>query len=121
MTILIRQAKIVDPTSSFHLSIQDLFIENGIITTIGSIHKNADHVVEAPGLHVSPGWMDLFAHFCDPGLEFKETIETGIAAAARGGFTEVMVLPNTKPVVDHSKIKTGSSNSASAGSYYKTG
>lgn len=100
MTILIRQAKIVDPTSSFHLSIQDLFIENGIITTIGSIHKNADHVVEAPGLHVSPGWMDLFAHFCDPGLEFKETIETGIAAAARGGFTEVMVLPNTKPVVD---------------------
>lgn len=100
MTILIRQAKIVDPTSSFHLSIQDVFIENGIITTIGSIHKNADHVVEAPGLHVSPGWMDLFAHFCDPGLEFKETIETGIAAAARGGFTEVMVLPNTKPVVD---------------------
>jgi dihydroorotase len=100
MTILIRQAKIVDPTSSFHLSIQDVFIENGIITTIGSIQKNADHVVEAPGLHVSPGWMDLFAHFCDPGLEFKETIETGIAAAARGGFTEVMVLPNTKPVVD---------------------
>ncbi|MBS4065776.1 MAG: dihydroorotase [Chitinophagaceae bacterium] len=100
MTILIRQAKIVDPTSSFHLSIQDILIENGIIKEIGSLQQKADHVLEAPGLHVSPGWMDLFAHFCDPGLEFKETIETGIAAAARGGFTEVMVLPNTKPVVD---------------------
>lgn len=100
MTILIRQAKIVDPTSSFHLSIQDIFIENGIIKEIGSVQQTADHVIDAPGLHVSPGWLDLFAHFCDPGLEFKETIETGIAAAAKGGFTEVMVVPNTKPVVD---------------------
>jgi dihydroorotase len=100
MTILIRQAKIVDPTSPFHLSTQDLFIEHGIIKTIGSVNQNADHVFDGAELHVSPGWMDLFAHFCDPGLEFKETIETGIASAAKGGFTEVMVLPNTKPVVD---------------------
>ncbi|MFN5135112.1 MAG: dihydroorotase [Chitinophagaceae bacterium] len=100
MTILIRQAKIVDPTSPFHLSIQDLLIEYGIIKTIGTVNQKADYVLDAPGLHVSPGWMDLFAHFADPGLEYKETIETGIAAAAQGGFTEVMVLPNTKPVVD---------------------
>ncbi len=100
MTILIRQAKIVDPTSPFHLSIQDIFIENGIIKTIGAVQQQADRVLDAPGLHISPGWLDLFAHFCDPGLEFKETIETGIAAASKGGFTEVMVLPNTKPVVD---------------------
>jgi dihydroorotase len=100
MTILIRQAKIVDPTSPFHLSIQDLFIENGVITTIGTIEQPADHVVSSPDLCVSPGWVDLFAHFCDPGLEYKETIQTGIAASAKGGFTEVMVLPNTKPVID---------------------
>jgi dihydroorotase len=100
MTILIRQAKIVDPTSTFHLTIQDLLIENGRFKAIGTVNEKADHVLDAPGLHVSPGWFDLFAHFCDPGLEYKETIETGIAAAAKGGFTEVFVLPNTKPVVD---------------------
>jgi dihydroorotase len=100
MTILIRQAKIVDPTSPFHLTIQDLFIENGVFKTIGKETSPADHIIEGKGICISPGWVDLFAHFCDPGLEYKETIETGIEAAAKGGFTEVMVLPNTKPVVD---------------------
>jgi dihydroorotase len=100
MTILIRQAKIVDPTSPFHLTIQDVFIENGIFKNIGKVTSSADHIIEGKGICISPGWVDLFVHFCDPGLEFKETIETGIAAAAQGGFTEVMVLPNTKPVVD---------------------
>lgn len=100
MTILIRQAKIVDPTSPFHLSQQDLLIEKGIFKQIGTVTTSADQVIEANGFCISPGWVDLFAHFCDPGLEYKETIETGIAAAAKGGFTEVMVLPNTKPVAD---------------------
>lgn len=100
MTILIRQAKIVDPTSPFHLSQQDLLIEKGIFKQIGTVTASADQVIDANGFCISPGWVDLFAHFCDPGLEYKETLETGIAAAAKGGFTEVMVLPNTKPVAD---------------------
>ncbi len=100
MTILIRQAKIVDPTSPFHLTVQDIFIENGFIKSIGTLTATADHVIASNGLCISPGWIDLFAHFADPGLEYKETIETGMAAAAKGGFTEVMVLPNNKPVTD---------------------
>ncbi|MFN4284506.1 MAG: dihydroorotase [Lacibacter sp.] len=99
MTILIRQAQIVDPTSPHHQSRQDVFIENGIIREMGSCNRQADQVIERPNLHLSPGWMDVFAHFCDPGLEQKETIETGIRAAAAGGFTDVLVLPNTQPTI----------------------
>ncbi len=100
MTILIRQAHIIDPASPYHSTNQDVLIENGLIKQIGQLQDvSADHIIEQNNLHLSPGWVDLFAHFCDPGLEFKETLETGIAAAAAGGFTEVMVLPNTQPVM----------------------
>jgi dihydroorotase len=100
MTILIRQATIIDPGSSFHLSKQDVLIENGRFVKIGQLKDTtADRIVDEPNIHLSPGWIDLFVHFCDPGFEFKETIETGMAAAAAGGFTEVLALPNTNPVV----------------------
>lgn len=100
MTILIRQAHIIDPSSPFHATRQDVLIENGRIKQIGqSLSVAADKVIDQPNLHLSPGWFDLFTHFCDPGLEYKETLETGIEAAAAGGFTEVMVIPNTQPVV----------------------
>jgi dihydroorotase len=100
MTILIRKAHIIDPASPFHATTQDVLIENGRIKQIGqSIPASADQIIDQPNLHLSPGWFDLFAHFCDPGFEYKETLETGIEAAAAGGFTEVMVLPNTQPVV----------------------
>ncbi len=100
MTILIRQARIIDPASPFHATTQDVLIENGQIKQIAqSISASADKIIDQPNLHLSPGWFDLFTHFCDPGFEYKETLETGIEAAAAGGFTEVMVLPNTQPVV----------------------
>jgi dihydroorotase len=103
MNILVRQARIIDPSSPFHLQTTDLLIENGVITSIeSSITGGADQIIDIPGLHVSPGWVDVFAHFCDPGFEFRETLESGAAAAAAGGFTDVMVVPNTAPVV-HSK------------------
>ncbi|MEP7259518.1 MAG: dihydroorotase, partial [Flavitalea sp.] len=56
--------------------------------------------ISSKGLHVSPGWVDIFASFADPGYEFKETLQSGSAAAAAGGFTDVFVVPNTKPVTD---------------------
>src|SRR5689334_8080171 len=103
MKVLIKQASIVNPTSPVNGQKKDIFIHNGIIKAIGdSINEKADQVIEQPGLHVSIGWMDLFAHFCDPGFEFRETLETGAAAAAAGGFTDVMALPNTHPTA-HSK------------------
>src|SRR5258705_1691309 len=100
MTILIKQAGIVDPSSPLNGKITDIFIENGIISKIEkNITDKADKTIEIKGLHVSPGWMDVFANFGDPGYEFKETLETGAAAAAAGGYTDVMVIPNTNPVI----------------------
>lgn len=100
MTILIRQAHIIDPGSPFHSTQQDVLIENGSIKQIGQLPSStADQIIEHSNLHLSPGWVDLFVNFCDPGFEYKETLETGMTAAAAGGFTEVMVLPNTNPVV----------------------
>jgi dihydroorotase len=102
MTILIKQAHIVDPSSPFNGKITDIVIENGIITAIGNdLSPKADSTIEAKGLHVSPGWLDVFANFADPGHEYKETLETGAEAAAAGGFTDVMVIPNTNPVLQN--------------------
>jgi dihydroorotase len=103
MTILIKQAHIVDPTSPVNGQIADIFIENGIIKNVGKkLSPKADKEISIEGLHVSPGWMDVFANFADPGYEFKETLESGAEAAAAGGYTDVMIIPNTNPVV-HSK------------------
>lgn len=103
MKILIKHARIVDPSSPFNGQTTDIFIENGIISQIAKkITSKADHEITQDGLHVSPGWMDVFADFADPGYEFKETLETGTAAAAAGGYTDVMLIPNTNPCI-HNK------------------
>jgi len=103
MKILIKQAKVVDPSSPFNGQITDIFIENGIIRKIGNeLSAEADRVINSDGLHASPGWFDVFANFGDPGYEYKETLETGARAAAAGGYTDVMVIPNTNPVL-HNK------------------
>ena len=103
MKILIKQARVVDPSSPFNGQTADIFIENGIITRIGNtITVKADQEINSKGLHVSPGWVDVFSNFADPGYEFKETLETGAAAAAAGGYTDVLVIPNTNPVI-HNK------------------
>ena len=100
MKVLIKRATILSPSSPFHGTSQDILIENGIISEIGSgLKSSADKTIEMDGLHISTGWMDCFANFCDPGQEFKETLETGANAAAAGGFTQVMLIPNTNPVV----------------------
>jgi len=101
MKILIQQATIIDRLSPHNGQHRDILIENGRIKAIGQqLQETADKVIHHPGLHVSPGWVDIFSHFCDPGYEYKETLETGASAAASGGFTDVFVIPNTKPVID---------------------
>jgi dihydroorotase len=102
MEILLRQVRIIDPSSPFHHQTKDILISNGMIREIGSIDSFDGQVIEEEGLSVSSGWTDIFAHFCDPGFEFRETIESGAIGAARGGYTDVMVLPNTAPVI-HNK------------------
>lgn len=103
MTVLIKQATIVNPSAPFNGQVKDILIENGKITSISDdISVTPDQLIQSDGLCVSIGWMDVFAHFCDPGFEYRETLETGSKAAASGGFTDVMVLPNNSPVV-HTK------------------
>jgi len=100
MKVLIKRATIFSPSSAFHGSSRDILIENGIISEIGNeINASADRIIEVDNLNISGGWMDCFANFCDPGQEFKETLETGSNAAAAGGFTQVMLIPDTRPVV----------------------
>lgn len=101
MKVLIKQAAIICPSSPFNGQVKDILIQDGIIVSIENIISANDSVlIEQKGLQVSLGWVDSFAHFCDPGMEYKETLETGAAAAAAGGFTDVMIIPNTKPVID---------------------
>ncbi|HEX6334713.1 MAG TPA: dihydroorotase, partial [Flavisolibacter sp.] len=102
MDILLRQVRIIDPSSPLHHQVTDVFIQNGMIAETGTIARAADQEISMEGLCISPGWVDLFAGFCDPGFEYKETLETGANAAAAGGFTDVFVLPNTNPVL-HNK------------------
>tara|TARA_R110002072_G_scaffold10821_1_gene49995 strand:- start:3421 stop:4680 length:1260 start_codon:yes stop_codon:yes gene_type:complete len=101
MKILIKQAKITDKSSPFNGQIKDILIEEGIIISIENLINDSNaQIIEANDLHVSIGWVDLKVDFCDPGFEHKETIESGLDAAAFGGFTHVAVLPGTQPVVD---------------------
>ncbi len=102
MKLLLKKAIVADPNSPFDSQTVDIFIENGRILSIRSdIDTKTDKEIRAEGLMVSPGWVDVFAHFCDPGFEHRETLESGANAAAAGGYTDVFLLPNTKPVTDH--------------------
>lgn len=100
MKILIKSVKIVDSSSEFNGQTKDILIENGIIQQISdSIESSADQTISGENLHVSAGWIDMRVSPKDPGYESKEDLNSLSAAAMTGGFTEIVTLPNTKPVV----------------------
>ena len=99
MSILILEAKILDPQSTFHRKKTNVLIKAGVIAYIGDNKPKADKVIDEKGSILTPGWLDLQANFCDPGDEHKEDLMTGRNVAMAGGYTEVAVLPNTKPVI----------------------
>ena len=101
MKVLLKNATIICSASPFHGMKKDIVIEDGIIQSFlePSNQQTADQVVSIPNLHVSLGWMDLFAQFHDPGQEHKEDLHSGAATAAAGGFTDVMLVPNTHPTI----------------------
>jgi dihydroorotase len=102
MQFLLRNATIIDPNSAHNGKTIDLLIEDGTITKIGNaLTATGAKEIKYDGLHVSPGWMDLQAHLCDPGYEHRETLETAAAAAAAGGFTAVVAMPDTNPVLQN--------------------
>ena len=100
MTVLIKQATIICSSSPFHLQVKDLLVVEGIIKKIDdNISAENSKTIAGNNLHVSIGWMDIFADFAEPGNEHRETLESGANAAAAGGFTDVMLLPDTVPTV----------------------
>lgn len=102
MKIVIRQAQIVDSSSSWNGKRADILIEDDRIAAIAAhIEEEGELTLNEPDLAVSLGWADLKAHFCDPGEEHKSTVQSGLDAAAFGGFTHVGVLPSTNPVLDN--------------------
>jgi dihydroorotase len=100
MKILLKSVKIVDRKSDANGQIKDILIAEGIISKIADkIEEQADKIVEGENLHVSAGWIDMRVSPKDPGYESKEDLSSLCRAAAAGGFTRIVTLPNTKPTV----------------------
>ncbi len=98
--ILIRNGRVIDPTQQID-AVESILLVDGRVAAIGrSAGGSGDEVIDAQGQIVSPGLIDMHVHLREPGHEEKETIETGTAAAALGGFTAVACMPNTDPPID---------------------
>ncbi|SEW34878.1 dihydroorotase [[Clostridium] fimetarium] len=101
MKTLIKNGRVLDPATKKD-GIYDVLIEDGIIKEVEqNLIVEVDNIIDATGCFVMPGLIDLHVHFREPGFEHKETIRTGARAAAKGGFTTVCAMPNTRPVVDN--------------------
>ena len=106
MNLLIKQATIIDSNSSHNGKVVDILIEKGVITQIKKsiTPEKGIKTIEGDNIHVSAGWLDMQVNFCDPGNEHKETLEKGLKAAAKGGFTGVAVMSGTNPPL-HNKAQ----------------
>lgn len=106
-SLLIQGATVIDPSQDFE-GLADLLIENGKIAACekpGQIPASrAEKVIQAHGAWAMPGFIDVHVHLREPGLEYKETIETGTRAAVAGGFTSIACMANTEPVNDHAYV-----------------
>lgn len=104
---LLRNIRVIDPQSSYHNQIADILISEGNIQDIqpgGSIQSHSADLVDIDQAHVSPGWIDMQVHLCDPGFEYKETLAALGSAACFGGFTGVVCYPNTEPAIHNSQM-----------------
>jgi len=100
LRVLIKNGYILDPASNKE-GIYDMLIDGDRIKEVQkNINTQVDKVIDATGMYVMPGFIDLHVHLREPGYEYKETIATGTRSAASGGFTTVCPMPNTKPVID---------------------
>lgn len=101
MKILIQGGRVIDPATE-HDGVADVLIEDGTIVAVErGVQVSDARTVDAEGLVVTPGLVDMHVHFREPGYEYKEDIASGSKAAARGGFTAVACMPNTNPVLDN--------------------
>src|SRR5579859_3287591 len=103
MNVLIQNGRVIDPSQSFDAK-ADVLIENGAITKVGKKLQSSGEVIDATGLVVAPGFIDLHTHLREPGHEHKETIATGTQAAVAGGYTAVCAMANTMPPNDERAV-----------------
>ncbi len=104
--MLIKNGYLINPDTNTSKP-ADIRVENGIICEIGSLEANAnEEILDITGLTIAPGLIDTHIHFRDPGFTHKEDLHTGALAAAKGGFTSVICMANTKPVVDNVETLT---------------
>src|SRR6202140_540691 len=102
--LLIKNGRVIDPASR-HDGVADVWIEDGVIKGVGVGPPTAgSDVMDATGLIVAPGFIDMHVHLREPGFEHAETIETGARAAAAGGFTAICAMPNTSPINDTATV-----------------
>lgn len=115
MELLIKNGRVIDPVGGIG-GVMDILIANGRVLAIGNdLHADGAQIIDATGLMVSAGLVDMHVHLREPGQEYKETIETGCAAAARGGVTTLACMPNTKPAIDTPECIAQVLEKASAG------
>ncbi len=105
MSLIIKNGRVLNPPTNTN-EILDIKIDGNSISAIeaGIVPVFSDEVIDAQGCYVMPGFIDMHVHFRDPGQTAKEDIESGSKAAARGGVTTVLAMPNTKPVVDNPEL-----------------
>lgn len=104
MLLLIKNGTVINPGDKSEIK-ADVLVEDGVIKKISPEQSiKSDRVVNAEGCYVMPGFIDMHVHLRDPGMEHKETVETGTRAAIHGGFTTVVAMPNTKPAVDNADV-----------------
>ena len=102
--ILIKNGRVMDPETGFD-KVTDIVLSDGKIRSIGKAEQiDYDQIIDAEGMTVAPGLIDVHVHFRDPGFTHKEDLETGSKAALHGGVTTVVCMANTKPVVDSAEI-----------------
>jgi dihydroorotase len=104
MNLLIKSATVIDPASSFNNQVADILVKDGRIVNVGTSITNDAETIDATGKYLLPGFFDLNCNIGELGLETKEDLQTGTAAAAAGGFTGIALMPNTQPAV-HSKTE----------------
>lgn len=98
-SLLVRGGRFVDPSQNID-RVASLLLREGVVVAIDPPDVHADEVIDATGMIVSPGLVDMHVHLREPGREEDETIETGTAAAIVGGFTSIACIPNTEPPID---------------------
>lgn len=100
--MIIKNGRVIDPSQNLD-KITDIEIRNGKIYKIGKINSKDKEIINAEGLIVAPGFVDVHVHFRDPGFTYKEDLYSGSQAAIAGGFTTVVCMANTKPIMDNKK------------------